>query len=110
MERYFTGPTITAEVPKTAEENPHAPRDTKDSGASRVGNTKSTSQENRSTGNGVDPLSRSKMVLKDDLWKGQEHGAAFESSPAHARFLRPLCERFSTGQKSQIHVRSGELL
>ncbi|KAH8895809.1 hypothetical protein GQ53DRAFT_819781 [Thozetella sp. PMI_491] len=36
-----------------------------------------------------------KMVLKDELWKGQEHGS-FDDTIAHSRYLRCLCERFST--------------
>ena len=41
----------------------------------------------------------SKMVLKDDLWRGQEHGSNTETIP-HSRYLRCLCESFGTGEHS----------
>ena len=42
-------------------------------------------------------MRHSKMVLKDELWKGQEHGSMTENI-AHSRYLRCLCENFSTGE------------
>jgi hypothetical protein len=44
-----------------------------------------------------DPLRRSQMVLKDELWRGQEHGSVPETI-VHSRYLRCLCEKFSTGK------------
>lgn len=49
-------------------------------------------------------LRRSNMVLKDELWSGQEHGTVTETI-AHSRYLRSLCEKFSTSTSSYGELR-----
>lgn len=58
------------------------------------------------TGLESEALLKSGMVLKDELWMGQEHGASSESN-AHSRFFRPLCERFSTGSSPWCCMTAG---
>lgn len=36
------------------------------------------------------------MLLRPQFWRGQQHGA--RSGVVHARHMRPLCERVSSGE------------
>ncbi|KAK4447225.1 hypothetical protein QBC34DRAFT_410137 [Podospora aff. communis PSN243] len=38
-------------------------------------------------------------ILSPELWRGQQHGSW--SGPAHARYMRPLCERVSTASQQE---------
>ena len=44
------------------------------------------------------------MVLREEYWKGQVHGSSTETI-VHSRYLRPLCDRFSTGESLSATAR-----
>ncbi|KAK2610531.1 hypothetical protein N8I77_003954 [Diaporthe amygdali] len=50
-----------------------------------------------------------KMVLRDDCWRGQEHGNE-PHSMVHNRHLRPMCEKISTDPDDAYHKGESSLV
>jgi hypothetical protein len=45
---------------------------------------------------GTPVRTKTEMLLRPELWRGQQHGS--KSNAVHARYMRPLCERVSSGK------------